>query len=245
MAISTNLGITLVEVSQSDKEGAINNAINTLDTSLSARFVHNMSSDSDYTINTSTDENYNLIIEITDTGNLLTATRNIILPNTTQAHIVKNSTTKNIVFKTLAGTGVTVIPSAIELVYSNGTSIEAISTISAIGFPYDLHFFYPGIHGAASTMSMLVMMRTVLYTATLAGSYCKSLIAATSSNVFSIKKNGTEFATATFAIGATSATFTMASDTTFNAGDILTVVSPAIPDATLAGISLNITGLRF
>jgi len=245
MPTSTNLGITLIDIAQDDKEGSINNAINILDTSLSARLVHNMASDANYTINTATDENYNLIIEITDTGVVLTTTRSIILPNTTQAHIVKNSTAQSLTFKTVSGAGVTIIANAIELVYSNGTDIEAISTISSTSIPHDLHMFYPGIQGSSATMSYIVFVRTVLYSSSLPGSFCRSLAAATSSNVFSLQKNGVEFATATFAVAANTATFSMASDTTFNAGDTLKVVSPASQDATLAGISLNLTGLRF
>lgn len=245
MPTSTNLGITLIEIDQEDKEGAINAAINTLDTSLSARLVHNMASDADYTINTATDEHYNLIIEITDTGVVLTASRNIILPNLTQAHIVINSTLKDLVFKTVAGTGVTVIPGAIELIFSNGTNIEAISTLSTTGVPHDLHMFFPGVPAATSTLNFITFVRSVKYIAGLSGSYAKALIAATASTTFSIQKNGVQFATFNFGIGTTTATFTMASDTTFVAGDTFTVISPGTPDATLAGISLNLKGLRF
>lgn len=245
MTVSTNLGITLLDVAQADKEGAINTAINNLDTCLSARLVHNMASDANYTLNTGTREHYNLIIEITDTGNLLTVARNIIFPNLTQAHIIKNSTTKNLTFKTVAGTGVTIIPGVIELVYSTGTNIEAIGTLSSTGIPHDLHMFYPGIQGASANMSYLTYMRTVSYISGLSGSYCKSLIAATASSTFSMQKNGLQFGTFNFAIGATTATFTMASDTIFNAGDTLKIVAPGTQDATLADISLNLTGLRF
>jgi len=245
MSISTNLGITLIEVAQADKEGAINNAINALDTSLSARLVHNMTSDANYTLNTGTDEHYNLILEITDTGNLLTTGRNIILPNLTQAHIVKNSTTKTLTFKTVSGSGVAVLASAIELVYSNGTNIEAISTLSSTGLPHDLHLFFPGIQGASAYIGFITFMRTVTYSVGLPGSYCKALTAATSSSVFYMEKDGVQFGTFTFAAGATVATFSMASNTTFNSGNTFTIVAPATPDATLAGISLNLTGLRF
>jgi len=245
MAISTNLGITLIEVSQEDKEGAINNAINNLDTSLSARLVHDMDSDADYTIDTITEEHYNLIIEITDTGVNLTTTRNIILPNLTQAHIVKNSTAETLVFKTLGGTGVSVIPNAIDLIYSNGTDIELVSALSTTGVPHDLHFYYPESPGVSSVVSFLVYMRTVSYTSGLTGSYAKSLVAATGSTTFSLEKNGVQFATCNFGVGSSTGTFTMGSDTTFNAGDILKIIAPASPDATLSGISINITGKRF
>lgn len=245
MAISTNLGITLLEVAQDDKEAAINTAINNLDTCLSARLVHNMVSDADYTIDTGIEEHYNLIIEITDTGPVLSTSRNIILPNTTQAHIIKNSTLQTLVFKTLAGTGVSIIPSAIELVYSNGSNIEAISSLSSTGIQHHLHMFYPGLPEISANMSYLVHLSTVYYASGLPESYCKALVAATGSTTFSMQKNGVQFGTFNFAGGATTATFTMASSTTFNAGDTFKVVAPAGQDATLADISLNLKGLRF
>jgi len=45
-----------------------------------------------------------------------------------------------------------------------------------------------------------------------------------------------------FAAGATTATFTMSSATTYLAGDILTVVAPSSPDATLANLAWTFVG---
>ena len=75
------------------------------------------------------------------------------------------------------------------------------------------------------------------------GSNMWAEVAATASTVFSITKNGSQIGTATFAISGTSATFAMASAATFNADDILRIVSP-IPDATLAGIGWALKGIR-
>jgi len=48
--------------------------------------------------------------------------------------------------------------------------------------------------------------------------------------------------TMVFAAGATIATFTMSSATTYMAGDILTVVAPALPDTTLANLAWTFVG---
>jgi hypothetical protein len=45
-----------------------------------------------------------------------------------------------------------------------------------------------------------------------------------------------------FAAGATTATFAMGSATAYLAADILTVVAPASPDATLANLAWNFVG---
>jgi hypothetical protein len=46
-----------------------------------------------------------------------------------------------------------------------------------------------------------------------------------------------------FAPSAAAATFTMTSATLFNAGDVLTVIAPATPDATLANLAWTIMGI--
>jgi hypothetical protein len=45
-----------------------------------------------------------------------------------------------------------------------------------------------------------------------------------------------------FAAGATSASFTLATATSFNAGDVLTILAPASPDATLADLAWTLAG---
>jgi hypothetical protein len=46
-----------------------------------------------------------------------------------------------------------------------------------------------------------------------------------------------------FAPSAAAATFTTASATVFNAGDVLTVIAPASPDTTLANLAWTIMGI--
>lgn len=67
-------------------------------------------------------------------------------------------------------------------------------------------------------------------------------VAATASAVFSIRKNGVQFATITFAIGATTGTFACAADTAFAVGDVLTIFAPSPRDATLSGVAGTIVG---
>ena len=76
----------------------------------------------------------------------------------------------------------------------------------------------------------------------LAGSVCSSTVAATASTSFGLQKNGgtASFATMTFAISATTASFSGTAET-FAAGDILTI-TPNRTDATLANLTGNLTG---
>jgi len=48
--------------------------------------------------------------------------------------------------------------------------------------------------------------------------------------------------TMVFAAAATTATFAMTSPTTFSAGDVLTLVAPAVPDTTLANLAWTFMG---
>ena len=80
------------------------------------------------------------------------------------------------------------------------------------------------------------------FPAGLAGSYGSAATAATSTAAFSIQHNGTAIGTMTFAAGATTASFTMTSATSFAAGDVLTIAAPATPDATLANLAWTLSG---
>jgi hypothetical protein len=116
-------------------------------TIVGGRLTHNMASNADYTVGTaSASEKFSSIIEITDSGSLLTATRNIILPTWEGAiRTVYNSThstsKRALVFKTSGGSSiVTVLPGQHLRVYCNGTDIvpafyngAGITSISTTG----------------------------------------------------------------------------------------------------------------
>ena len=74
-----------------------------------------------------------------------------------------------------------------------------------------------------------------------ASSVCTSGIAATSSTVFNIAKNGSNFATLTFAASASSGTFSGSAET-FASGDVQTI-TPTRTDATLANLTGNLAGM--
>jgi hypothetical protein len=77
----------------------------------------------------------------------------------------------------------------------------------------------------------------------LAGSRGTAATAATATATFAIQKNGAVVGNMSFPGSATTAAFTMSSATVFNAGDVLTVVAPAAPDATLASLAWTFLGI--
>lgn len=88
-----------------------------------------------------------------------------------------------------------------------------------------------------------VLQYACKFLASAAASRTAAKVAATSSTTFTLSKNGTPFATAVFAIAGVTATWTQASDATFNGTtDILEIDGPATADATLANFSITFAG---
>lgn len=103
----------------------------------------------------------------------------------------------------------------------------------------------PGYNGKPTASQVIFryafpMGAAVMFPAGLTGSSGSAGTAATGSTVFSLKKDGVEFATMTFAAGATTPTFSAATETYFGEYDVLTVVAPASPDSTLANFSYTL-----
>lgn len=109
---------------------------------------------------------------------------------------------------------------------------------------YDMAMSVSGVPLAGEELFFHVFTASIKFEASLSGSVAKANVAATAEAVFSIKKNGVEFATLTFAAAGTTGSFVAASATTFTIGDVLTVIAPASQDATLAGIAITLAGAR-
>ena|ERR1700676_572918 len=112
------------------------------------------------------------------------------------------------------------------------------------GGPYDVTSFAPGVGTNNQIMLRIGIPRSVTFPAGAALSIAIASIAATASTTFTLKKNGGAFATVNFGIGATTGTWTQATDAVFAAGDILENDGPATSDTTLANIGFTLVGVR-
>jgi hypothetical protein len=110
--------------------------------------------------------------------------------------------------------------------------------------PYDVGCTYAGAPTASFVLLRYPFPRQVVFPSGLTSSQGVAGTGATASTTFAIQKNGSPVGTMVFAAAATVATFTMSSPTTFAVGDVLTVVAPATPDATLANLGFSLAGTR-
>ena len=84
-------------------------------------FTHNMTSDADYTL--TTEENLNGRIIITDTLTNLAQLRLILVSTTERTFLAQNDTLQSLRFRTIAGTGVTVLAGSSGILYTDGVNV--------------------------------------------------------------------------------------------------------------------------
>lgn len=123
-------------------------------------------------------------------------------------------------------------------------TMRALTQADLPAQPFDLTAFYPGVPSASVRVTRVPIARAVTFPANFAGSVGIASVAATASTAFDVRKNGTSVGTITFAAGATTATFTTSGAVSYAAGDYLSIVSPATPDATLADPGFVLAGSR-
>lgn len=127
------------------------------------------------------------------------------------------------------------------LIWYSGAAWSALPTGAPT--PYDVGGSYIGSPTDGQTILRYPFTRAVSFPTNMSGSRGVSGVGASASAVFSIRKNGVEFATMTFGAGSTTATFA-GTATNFAAGDILTLIAPGTADATLADLGFALAGTR-
>ncbi|RUW41532.1 hypothetical protein EOA37_09735 [Mesorhizobium sp. M2A.F.Ca.ET.015.02.1.1] len=138
---------------------------------------------------------------------------------------------------------------AADIAYDNSTSgmaatdvQEAIDELHADIAAIEFSFFFASTFLANELLAQHIASRAFSLPSALSGSHGGAGVAATASTVLTIKKNGSSAGTATWAISGTVPTLAMASPTSFAIGDVMTIVAPGTPDATLANVSLSLLG---
>ena len=109
--------------------------------------------------------------------------------------------------------------------------------------PYDIGITKPSTPEADEVLLRYPFPRSVYFDYDCSPGQAIADVAATAETVFSLKKDGVEFCTITFAISGTTGTFS-GEQSTFVTGEILTLEAPASADATLADLGFSICGVR-
>lgn len=121
-------------------------------------------------------------------------------------------------------------------------AIEVVETQNATDPPADLTGFKMGQPSAEEILLRVPIARRTRMKVDLAGSQGVAGAEATAQMDFDIRRNGMSFATMRFAAAGTVADFIAATETVLEPGDILSVVAPATPDATLADVGFTLAG---
>jgi hypothetical protein len=177
----------------------------------------------------------------------LTAVRTITIPTRNKLIVIENATTGGfaLAVKTPAGVAINFNVGDRKLLYCDGTTLQIVSEAAAASsIPYDIGGTLGGIPVGGSIILRYPLPRAVRFPVALAGSQGVAGTASGATATFSIRKNGTQFATMQFAAGTSTATFTAATTTDFAAGDILTILAPNPADSTLADIGFSLAASR-
>lgn len=112
------------------------------------------------------------------------------------------------------------------------------------GDVYDVASFDTDRPGSGETIVRWQAPRATMFLSGLTDSIASAQVAALAIAVFSLRKNGAQIGTLTFAAGSASGVFAAPSDTTFSRGDILTVIAPNPRDDNLSGTAATLVGFR-
>lgn len=121
-------------------------------------------------------------------------------------------------------------------------AIEVVETEDAAEPPADFSFAKAGALAASEALLRTVVTRRTRFKIDLAGSQGMAGVAATAETDLDVQRNGTSVGAIRFAASATIAVFIAASETILEPGDLLEVIAPANPDATLADIVITLAG---
>lgn len=113
--------------------------------------------------------------------------------------------------------------------------------VTTLALPYDVAVSFDGVPTASATIRF-VTPRAFNSGASWVGTICSAGTAATAQTDFLVKVNTVTKVTLRFAASGTTCSLQSPTSVTFAAGDVIEIVAPGTPDATLANIAISIQG---
>lgn len=243
MTTTTNLGITHITASQNQKEVTANAAFDSLDQALGTIVVRDMNGVS---VGVTMPASTILNAGIEFVGSALTAIATVVLPTAARQYIIRNSTAQDIQLQTSARTnsaGTYISSQTFAIVQHNGTLLRSVTSSQAAA-PFDVGTYFPaGCSVTGQTIMSFVFTRSVQFGVNMTGSRARLTASATASCVFSIRKDGSEFGTISFAANGFVGIFSATTTTVFGAGSVLEVRT-GDADATAGGLFFTLAGTR-
>ena len=126
MTDTTNIEAPLWTASQNNPDVTVNLGLTVIDSVVAGQNVINFASDADHTLletGARPQEWQYCVIEMTDTGVVLTTGRNVVVPINKRMWHVFNNTAQTLTFKTPAGSGIAVATLKRAILQCDGTNV--------------------------------------------------------------------------------------------------------------------------
>ena len=241
--MSNNLDISQVASNQDQKEVTINDANGELDAAITEQLTVEVDSSNAATLSAS--QFARNVYFIIDEDGVDPADADITITCPAQKRglfVVRNDTDYTVTIEIASQPldSPFVDAGGMLLLSCDGTNVERQSEGVS---PFDVGSSFAGSPTASEIILEFIFTRDVTFPAGLTGSQGSAGTASTGTATFNITQDGTPVGTMVFDASA-SATFAMATATSFTAGEVLRIVAPASPDATLADLVFTLSGTR-
>lgn len=248
MSTSTILAIDEVAEGQSNKHVTINEAVAALEKAGNASLAVSLSTGNVTLTEDQFTRNFLFVCSQQSTARSLFVPQTIQTVNTALRFCaIRNSGPYDVTVSSVAaipGTTVVVPPGVTSFVHVNGINVTSMGSIGG-GLSYNLAVFLPGLMPANAEVLRYPCPEAISFNDNFTGSKGSCRVNPTADAAFTVKRNGTTIGTVTADTSGVFAFVTSGSSTeTFNAGDILTILSPVSQDVTLNDVGIVLRGVR-
>lgn len=122
----------------------------------------------------------------------------------------------------------------------NKADVSYVNSVLSSGSIYDIAVYYVGSPTSLTSILKIALARALKLPVGLTGSVALAAVAATTTTIFTIKKNSTVIGTITFASGSDTGVISFTSEVSFAVGNVLEILAPELPDDTLSDITITL-----